>query len=79
MRFYAVGRRIVSTQIWHPEQTVIENDAEDYTELTFPASDFTEVLSKILSFGKNARPVSPPELVALWESEIQSLSAMLSQ
>ena len=79
VRFYAVARRIVATQVWHPEQTVIENDAEDYTELTFPASDFTEVLSKILSFGKNARPIEPPELVALWKSEIQSLSSMLTQ
>jgi predicted DNA-binding transcriptional regulator YafY len=89
IRFYDKAARIVSTQTWHPEQIVtrgIEKDSaakgassgREYVELEFPAADFTEVLSKIISFGPSARPVAPKELVTLWKEEIASMMKLVN-
>lgn len=50
-----------------------EGGKEDFLELNFPAADMTEVLSKILSFGKNAVPLEPQNLVDLWKAEIRKM------
>lgn len=76
IRFYDKAMRIVSTQTWHPAQKITtgkDENGSEYIEFVFPAADYTELISKLLSFGSNARPVSPPELVKLWKQEIKSL------
>lgn len=76
IRFYDKAMRIVSTQTWHPSQKITTGKNEkgcEYIEFIFPAADYTELISKLLSFGSNARPVSPPELVRLWKEEIKTL------
>lgn len=45
--------------------------------LSFPAADFTEVLSKILSFGALAKPIEPVEIVDLWKCEIKKMKEFL--
>ncbi|MFA6937385.1 MAG: transcriptional regulator [Treponema sp.] len=77
IRFYGRGARIVSTQVWHSKQKVTNGKDKkgEYVQLEFPAADFTEVISKILSFGSSARPVGPKELVDLWKKEIASMSS----
>ena len=49
----------------------------EYIDLEFPAADFTEVLSRILSFSASARPLEPKELVTLWKDEVKKLSAII--
>lgn len=78
IRFYGKAVQIVKTQKWHPKQVMSENfggegGKEDFLELNFPAADMTEVLSKILSFGKNAVPLESQNLVDLWKAEIRKM------
>lgn len=84
IRFYEEASRIVSTQIWHPEQTLVESseftpdhENKSYVELTLPVSNFTEIISKILAFGHLAKPVSPPELCAQWKAEIEKMASFI--
>lgn len=79
LRFYDRAIRIIENQVWHPEQ-LKESGAENkgkeivpYTDLSFPVADFTEVLSKILSFGALARPLEPEELVTRWKESIRNM------
>ncbi len=67
--------QIVRTQLWHPKQSMREwqKDGSAFLELSFPAANLTEVLSNVLKFGSNARPLEPPELVLLWQSEIKNM------
>ncbi|MBP7480760.1 MAG: WYL domain-containing protein [Spirochaetaceae bacterium] len=79
IRFYEAAQRIIESQIWHPGQikkTGAEKQGKtvvDYTDLSFPVADYTEVLSKILSFGPLSRPVEPADLVDLWKERINSM------
>lgn len=67
--------QIVKNQIWHPKQTMRElhKNGALFLELSFPAANLTEVLSSILKFGSNARPLEPVELVTLWKTEIKNM------
>jgi len=75
VRFYNAAARIIATQNWHPsQQMMIAQDATPpYIELEFPAADFTEVLAKLLSFGADAHPIEPAQLVTLWKAEINKM------
>lgn len=82
LRFYNTALRIVSTQTWHAEQKVTqgtESDGTEYIQFAFPAADYTELISKLLSFGSDAKPVAPADLVNLWKKEIQKLAEMTLQ
>lgn len=75
IRFFNTAMRIVSTQTWHSQQKVTQgNDGKaDYLEFSFPASEFTEIVNKLLSFGSDAVPVYPEALVDLWKKQIVKL------
>ena len=72
MRFYENIAFIVSAQIWHKNQKGGWIDENTY-ELTVPATNEIELLGKILSFGTKAEPISPPEFVEHYKTEIKSL------
>lgn len=74
IRFIDTAKEIIKTQSWHPKQKLDLYD--NYTELTLPVADYTEILSRILAFGCKAKPIAPKELVDLWKKEIQTLSEM---
>lgn len=76
--FTGQAARIVSTQKWHENQTVVQGEnkkGEPFTELTFPVTDFTEILYKILSFGSQAKPLEPADFVQQWKDEIKKMAA----
>ena len=79
IRFTAFAVQIVRTQLWHPKQTVTEGekDGEAFIDLSFPAAKMTEAHSKILSFGKNAVPLEPPELVEMWKTKIREMYSII--
>lgn len=83
LRFYDIAQRIIESQIWHPAQvkkTGSEKHGQnkrDYTDLSFPAADFTEVLSKVLSFGALARPIEPEELIQQWKEHISQMVKLM--
>lgn len=75
INFYDTAKEIIKTQIWHPNQ--ILKNYDDYTQLTLPIADFTEVLSRIMAFGAKAKPIEPNELVNLWKDEIKKMNKLL--
>lgn len=80
IHFYGKASRIVSTQEWHPEQKmsqVTDEEGQDCLELKIPVADFTELLGKVLAFGRYAVPVSPKEFVDLWKDEVKAISSMM--
>jgi len=60
-----------------PEKAGSEKPGRAYLELTLPVANYTEILSRILAFGAQARPLDPPELCRLWKKEIKSMERML--
>lgn len=77
IEFSGRAANIVRTQKWHPRQEISELENVDKIILTFPAADMTEVLSKVMSFGVNAVPLEPAELVDLWKNQVEQLSSLI--
>lgn len=81
IKFTGKAAFIVKDQIWHPAQKIEIfniNESNEYVEMTFPAANMTEVLSKILSFGHESIPLEPASLVDLWKSEIQKMNELFN-
>lgn len=77
--FSGQAARIVSTQKWHEKQVVEQGEnkkGEPFTELTFPVTDYTEILYKVLSFGSQAKPLEPLDFVQQWKDEIKKMSSI---
>ena len=72
MRFYDNIAFIVSAQVWHKNQKGHWVDTSTY-ELTVPATNEIELLSKILSFGIKAEPIAPDDFVEHYKDEIKTL------
>ena len=79
IKFLGKGAQIVKTQIWYPEQKIkiLKNGENEEIELSFPVSNYEEVLSRILSFGRFAIPLGPEELVDLWKKEIKEMEKII--
>ncbi|RYX83618.1 WYL domain-containing protein [bacterium] len=75
VRFDAYQARYIRERIWHPDQ-VPEECADGGLILRFPASGLPEVARWVLGYGRHARVLEPPELVAMVR---EHLNAMLPQ
>lgn len=76
IHFTGQASRIVSTQKWHENQVIEQGEdkkGEPFTDITFPVTDFTEILYKTLSFGSQAKPLAPEEFVQMWKDEIKKM------
>lgn len=76
IRFYGQALPIVEHEVWHPEQTLersADPDGRQYLELSLPVYRFEELLGRVLRFGSNAIPISPPEFVQAWKDEIHRM------
>jgi len=62
---------LVKNQHWHKEQVLQEH--EDGLLLKLPVSDDRELLMKILQYGRKARVIAPPILVARISQEIGNM------
>lgn len=77
--FWGKAKRIVSSQIWYKDQVlkdVMLGDVEAL-ELSLPVASYHEILGKILSFGAEAKPIEPPELVNLWKESISNMGKLV--
>jgi predicted DNA-binding transcriptional regulator YafY len=61
IRFDLAAATLVRDQIWFPGQKVVDR-ADGSIDLSFPVSDFREVMGDILRFGPDAEVLAPPEL-----------------
>lgn len=75
IRFDASLTSVIGKQTWHEQQKdVIKEGA---VERTVPVTSYLEILGRVLSFGANARPTSPPEFVGLWQGQIKKMAASI--
>lgn len=76
IRFHGPALSIVEHEVWHPDQTLTrtrEPDGREALELSLPVYRFEELLGRVLRFGSNARPVSPPAFLEVWKQEISRM------
>lgn len=62
IRFTPMGAPYARERVWVPGQTLAEN-RDGSVDLSFPVNDLREVASWVLSWGPEAKALSPPELV----------------
>ncbi|WP_232616737.1 helix-turn-helix transcriptional regulator [Treponema primitia] len=62
---------------WAEDQK-IEDTGDECFILSFSSTQFDKVLSWVLSFGCNAAPIEPAQLVASWERHITELYAVIT-
>ncbi len=82
IRIRGSAAALVARQSWHPGQSVergTESDGSPYTDLALPVADWTELLGRILSFGSQAEPLSPPALRERWKQEVAALSELAGE
>ncbi len=65
----------VREMVWHPRQK-IESDEEGGAILELPAESLREARRFILAYGRDARALSPPELVADLADEARAMTAL---
>lgn len=70
------------TQVWHKDQKISPvttgPDGRPEMTITIPVANMSEILSKVLSFGASAIPVSPPEFVDRWRTQVKGMTDMVS-
>jgi len=65
-------------QSWHLAQRDIRADDGTWLERSIPVSDFREITSRVLAWGADAEPLTPPEFRQAWVREIQALATRAS-
>lgn len=76
IRFWGTAKRIVSSQVWHKDQILSESkeENEEAIDLSLPVASYNEIIGRILSFGAEAKPLEPLELVEQWKNTIKKMS-----
>lgn len=62
---------------WHPSQQLVEESDGSIT-LSMTVSGLNDLKRWILSYGKGAKAISPPELVAMIKAEIEEMTSYYS-
>ncbi len=74
--FDAETARLVRERRWHPSQT-IEDVPDGGCRLTMTVTGLSSVKRWVLSFGRHARVLAPPELVRQVAAEVRAMAAQL--
>ncbi|AEV30098.1 putative transcriptional regulator [Sphaerochaeta pleomorpha str. Grapes] len=80
-RIFGSAVHTVATQTWHKEQKVkhLQVEGKEVLEVTLPVANMQEILSKVLSFGSAARPVSPPSFVDAWKATVLKMQSLAEE
>jgi len=75
IRFYKDAIRYIKETIWHSSQNITHFKDRDYVEMNikYPEQGKHELISKVLSHGKDAEIITPTELRELWLQKIKSM------
>ncbi|MHB9134615.1 MAG: WYL domain-containing protein, partial [Armatimonadota bacterium] len=76
VRFDTEEARRVRERVWHPSQQ-IENHPDGSCTLRMTVEGITTVVRWLLSFGRHAKPIAPPELVRQMQDEVQAMAHAL--
>ena len=77
IRFTGYAKEWIKNHKWADNQTLTED--ADSTTITFTSSQFEKVLESILSWGRQAQPLSPTRLVKRWKEEIKAMAEMVEE
>jgi len=74
-RVYGWAIQTVRTQSWHPEQKhrMVDEGGRQALEVTLPVSNLQEILSMLLSYGPEAKPISPTEFVERYNQAVSQM------
>jgi predicted DNA-binding transcriptional regulator YafY len=73
VRFSGPAADEIREQVWHPQQVVEDLPGGDAV-LELPAVSIREARELVLRYGKNARVLAPPELVADLRDQAEALA-----
>lgn len=78
-RVYGWAINTLATQSWHPNQKrrMVNEGEVEALEVTLPVSNLQEILSALLFFGPNARPLAPSELVTLYRDSVKRMQEQI--
>ena len=77
IRFTGYAKDWIKQHKWADDQTFKED--EESTTIIFSSSQFERVLELILSWGCQAKPLSPARLVKCWKEEVQAMAEMINE
>ena len=75
IRFTGYAKEWIKNHKWADDQTFTED--EESTTITFSSSRFEKVFETMLSWGRQAQPLSPARLVKRWKDEIKAMVALV--
>jgi predicted DNA-binding transcriptional regulator YafY len=80
-RIFGSAVYTVATQTWHKDQKIkhMQIDGKEVLQVTVPVANMQEILSKLLSFGSAARPVSPPAFVEKWKAAVLQMYSLAKE
>lgn len=77
IHFDAATAPYIRERKWHPSQKLIEHTDESVT-LTMTVGGLNDIKRWVLSYGKGARVLSPPKLIAMIKAEIEGMMSYYS-
>jgi predicted DNA-binding transcriptional regulator YafY len=63
----------IQNRLWAKDQKITELEDDEGITIEFTSTQYDKILSWILSFGSEASPIEPPELVEQWKENILEL------
>ena len=75
IRFTGYAKEWIKNHKWADDQNFTED--EESTTISFSSSQFEKVFETMLSWGRQAQPLSPARLVKRWKEEIKAMSEMI--
>ncbi|HQB90654.1 MAG TPA: WYL domain-containing protein [Sphaerochaeta sp.] len=78
VRFLATGwaAEVIATQTWHERQTT-RADGEGNLVVSLPVANLNEILSALLYYGPQVRPLSPPLFVERYREAVKKMQENL--
>ncbi len=74
IEFDAATAPYIRERKWHPSQELVEHPDESVT-LTMTVGGLNDIKRWVLSYGKGARVLSPPKLIAMIKTEIAEMNS----
>jgi predicted DNA-binding transcriptional regulator YafY len=71
--FDAFAAKSIQDRLWAKDQKITELENDEGITIEFTSTQYGKVLSWVLSFGSEASPIEPPELVEQWKENIFEL------
>jgi predicted DNA-binding transcriptional regulator YafY len=71
--FNEFAAKDIYDRLWAQDQKITEPEDDKGIIIEFTSTQYSKVLSWVLSFGSGASPVEPPELVKQWKENILEL------